>query len=361
MPFLPFVLLLAWNALSRSATLALSWATALFFGSVPGNQGNALSIMALISVGWVILTVGFGAPLLVGFALDLGGVVPTNFQLPSLVVWALAAAVLLAPPLVAGIADVMELNGARSVGRWVLQIPVSYPATASLGLAVLQMVAITPFLLVRRMRRSQRLLQVPVVLQDPGSPRGLAGPVIDALESLGAASFERQPLHGPISWPLRTVGFAARHLLGRVVRGDPVLIRGDHLQVIVYATNVGIVGPDEEAHRARAAIQKRLAFTHAYLTWSPEAQRFEEMLRGFYRSSDGGRLRQRLDRLQHQMDGASLTSDEWNLLYRLRLQLERASALDGAPHKPSTAERDGHRADEQHQPHEQDQQARTPV
>lgn len=361
MPFLPFVLLIAWHALSRASTLALSWATALFFGSVPGNKGNMLSIMALISTGWVILLVGFGVPMLTGWLLDLAGIIGRNFDLPDLPVWGLIAALVLAPPIVAALAEIGDLDGSWSLKRWLSRIPVSYPATASLGLAVVQMVVITPFLLVNRWRHSRRLLQVPLVLQDPGSSAGLAGPVIDALETLDGASFEEQPLTGPISWPLRTVGFAAQHLLGRVVRGDPMLIRGDDLQVIVYATNVGIVGPDEQAHRARAAIEKRLAYTRAFLTWSPEAQRFEGMLRDFYRSSRGDGLRHRLDRLQHQIDGASLTSDEWNLLYRLRLQLERASTSDGRSLGRHAGEGDGDGANQQRQPDEHDQQARAPV
>ncbi len=363
MPFLPFVLLIAWHALSRASTLALSWATALYFGSVPGNKGNVLSIMALISTGWVILLVGFGVPMLAGWLLVLAGIIGRNFDLPALPVWGLIAALVLVPPIVAALAEFGDLDGSFSLPRWICHIPTSYPAVASLGLSVIQMVILTPFLLVNRWRRSQQLLQVPLVLQDPGSTDGLAGPVIDALETLGEASFEEEPLSGPISWPLRTVGFAARHLLGRIVRGDPVLIRGDGLQAIVYATNVGILGPAEQAHRARAAIEKRLAYTRAFLSWSPDAQRFERMLREFYRSSQGEELRYRLDRLQHQIDGASLTSDEWNLLYRLRLQLERASAIGGAPHTPraSAGEGDGHRADEERQPHEQDQQARAPV
>ena len=31
MPFLPFVLLLAWQAISKSASFALGWATAIYF------------------------------------------------------------------------------------------------------------------------------------------------------------------------------------------------------------------------------------------------------------------------------------------------------------------------------------------
>ena len=33
-------------------------------------------------------------------------------------------------------------------------------------------------------------------------------------------------------------------------------------------------------------------------------------------------MRRRLDRIQHRIDAAPLAVDEWNLLYRLRLQVE---------------------------------------
>ncbi len=358
------MLVLAWQALTRSASLALSWATALYFGSVPGNKGRLLSIMALLSAGWVIVAVGFGVPLLVGFAAERIGLVERNFSIPPLAVLGLSALIIAGPPLIAAIAEFTEGHPGWSPLRWLRRLPVSYPGTASLGLGVLQMVAITPFLLVSRVRHGQRLLQVPLVMQAPGSTEGLAGPVIEALESLHGGDFREEPLTGPISWPLRTVGYAAQHLLGRIVSGEPQLIAGDGLQVIVYATDVGILGPDEEAHRARAAIEKRLAFTRAFLTWSPEAQRFEEMLRRFHRSVSPGTLRDIFDRLQEQIDGASLTNDEWNLLYRLRLQLERAATVDGAAlqgDRGSAPEGHHQRPDEERQPDEEDEEARAPV
>ena len=187
---------------------------------------------------------------------------------------------------------------------------------------------------------------MPLVLESGESAHDLSQPVIDALGSLKVGSFERSDLTGPISWPLRTAGFAARHLLGRVVRGDPVLLEGDDLRVIVYATNVGILGPEAEAHRARAAIERELAFSQAFLTWSTDSQKFEEQLRTLYREhrDDGGAFDGDLDRLQDTIDKAPLASDEWNLLYRLRLQLER-EAQDGdtaASNGESSAHADEH-------------------
>ena len=37
-------------------------------------------------------------------------------------------------------------------------------------------------------------------------------------------------------------------------------------------------------------------------------------------------MRRRLDDIQQRMDTASLNGDEWNVLYRLRLQVEQAAS-----------------------------------
>jgi len=99
MPFLPFVLLLVWQVIGRSASFALGWATALYFGQVPGKQGHVLALISLVSAGWVLLLAGFGVPLLVGAAADALGLVPRNFDLDRWIVLGLGAALVLAPPL----------------------------------------------------------------------------------------------------------------------------------------------------------------------------------------------------------------------------------------------------------------------
>ena len=100
--------------------------------------------------------------------------------------------------------------------------------------------------------------------------------------------------------------------------------------MIVYATNVAILGGEVEAYRARAAVERELAFGQAFLTWSPDSQALEEQLRRWYRAHrrDGAGRDGELDQLQGRIDAAPVASDEWNLLYRLRLQLER-EAQDG--------------------------------
>ena len=116
MPFLPIVLLVAWQAVSRSASFALGWATALYFGQVPGRQGQMLSVVSLLSAAWVILIVGFAIPILGGALLESAGIIERNFDVRPIHYVSLAAGVVLTPPFVAAAAVFGEFHDERSLG-----------------------------------------------------------------------------------------------------------------------------------------------------------------------------------------------------------------------------------------------------
>src|SRR5918998_899264 len=285
MPFLPFVLLLAWQAISKSASFALGWATAIYFGQVPGKRGRVLAVISLASAAWIIVVLGFALPLLVGAGLEAAGVIERNFRVTPLVVLALWAAILVMPPVIAGITVLVKFHEERTVGQWLRMIPGSYLATASLGAGVLQMVVITPFIIVQRLIRKQSLLQTALSMREQTDEDDLAQVVAEALRSLGIERVEVERAHGAITWPMLTVGFAARRLIGAVVRGDPVRLRADGLQLFAYATNVAVLGPSDDAHRARAALERELPFDRARLTWSEDAQDLEDAIVEAYRDA----------------------------------------------------------------------------
>lgn len=328
MPFLPFVLILAWQALSKSASFALGWATAIYFGQVPGRQGRILSVISLLAAGWVIVVIGFAIPIFGGAALESIGVIGENFDVRAIHYLGLVAAIVLTPPVIAAMTVFAQFHDERSVSQWLRMIPVSYPASAMLGLSVLQMVAFTPVLLFQRWRQKRKMVQVPLVMREGTDDDDLVTAVRGALAGIGIKDVAIGEANGPKSWPLRTVGFAARHLLGAVVRGEPMRLRADGLEILAYATNVSIQGPSEEAYRVRAALERELAFRDAYLTWNEEAQGFEDDLQRLHDSANGDveGLRAQLDAVQERIDVASLNMEDWNVLYRLRLQVEQYAA-----------------------------------
>ena len=330
MPFLPFVLLLAWQALSRSASFALGWATSLYFGQVPGRQGRMLSVISLVSAGWVILVIGFAIPIFGGAILEATGVIEENFDVEFIHYAGLVAGIVLVPPIVAAITVWGEFHEERSIGTWLRLVPMSYPATAMLGASVLQMVAVTPVLLFQRWRQKKKYVQVSLVMREGSDDDAMVEALRDALDSIDIRDVDVSEATGPKVWPMRTVGFASKHLLGAVVRGDPVRMASDDLEIFAYATNISIQGPKEETYRVRAAVQRKLGFHDAYLTWNDDAQEIEERLVTAHREANGDveALRERLDEIQAEMDTASLNSEEWNVLYRRRLQVELAARAD---------------------------------
>jgi hypothetical protein len=359
MPFLPFVVLLAWQAFSKSASFALGWATAIYFGQVPGKQGSILAAVSLASAAWVILLLGFAVPLLAGAAMDAAGLIDRNFSVQPIHVLSLAAALILGPPAIAGATVWGDFHAERSARQWARMLPACYPATASLGLGVIQMVIFTPFLLVQRLVKKHALLQTAVSLRDDATDDDLVAVVRDALQHVGDDEVRADEAPPLLAWPMLTVGFAARHLVGAVVRGEPMQLRANGLQVFAYATNVAVLGPSTDAHRVRAELARELPFHNARVTWSDDAQEVEDAVMAAYRADEGAdRLHRRLDEVQERLDVTDLAPDEWNLLYRLRLQVEHR-----------VLERDGLLADEgqdgdagdHHEGDEDDEKPRAPV
>jgi hypothetical protein len=334
-PFLPFVLLLAWQALSRSTSFALGWATALYFGQVPGRQGRILSVVSLASVAWIILIVGFAIPMIGSVVLEATGVIEDDFDVAWYHYLGLAAAIVGLPPAVAGAAVLGDFHDEQDVRTWLRLLPGSFPATLMLGLSVLQMVAFTPILLFQRWREKRTLLQVPLAMRPESDDDDFVDAVRAALASIGIEDVSVARAEGMKAWPMRTVGYAVRHLLGAIVRGEPMRLAAGDVQIYAYATNISITGHKEDAYRIRAAVERELAFHEAYLTWSDDAKELEDELIAAHESADGDvdAMRRRLDEIQGRMDAASLNGDEWNVLYRLRLQVEQAASrrADGQP------------------------------
>lgn len=334
MPFIP--LLIVWQVFGRSTSFVLGWATALFFGQIPGNKGRVVSITSVLALAWVLLAFGAG-PVLAG------GIVAERFGLVDLRAWDLDLDEVLVPILgLVGIPPLITAIGERSgfhedptLRRWLTNIPRSYPIALSLGTGLFLMILVTPVLLVRQRREGVRTLHIPLLVRE-GRFDELTKDLQAWLSELTGAKVSRESHTGLSSWPLRTLRYAAAELLRSVVREDPVKLRAGRVEVSVFATNLSLVAPAADVYRLRAGLHKRVALSQAFLTWSEEPQRFETELMRVH-ADDELELSEtisELEALQEEIDDAHIKSDEWDVLYRLRLQVERDAYESAARDRP---------------------------
>ena len=323
MPFLPLVLV--WQIFGKSTSFALGWATSLFFGQIPGNKGRTVSAASVLSLVWVLLLLFVGPVLALGLiaeSLGLADLTAWDLDLDE-VLMPLVGLVLL-PPLVTLLAELSRFFADVSLRRWLRRIPQSYPIALSLGLGLILMLFVTPVLALRRAREGRATQHLPLVVKE-GRFDELTQDIRGWLEELTGAEVRQEELRGVASWPMRVLRFAAARLLRSVVADDPVRLRARDVEVALFAMNLSVTAPKDDVYRLRAALHKRLALTEAFLTWSEVPQQFEAELMKLHLSKELTLERRiaALEALQDEIDAARLKSDEWDVLYRLRLQVER--------------------------------------
>jgi hypothetical protein len=108
-------------------------------------------------------------------------------------------------------------------------------------------------------------------------------------------------------------------------------LHGERLDILVYPSDLLISGEPGDVARARAAIASRLVTSAAYMTVTEEGQAIEDRLAALARSdaaTDGpppfdAAARDELEAIDRQLAATEVPYDEWEVLYRKRLQVER--------------------------------------
>jgi hypothetical protein len=132
-----------------------------------------------------------------------------------------------------------------------------------------------------------------------------------------------------------------------------IQLRGEGLEVGLYPSDISMTGDKLRVARARAAIASRLTATAAWMTTSEEAQEIEarlERLSGAERAggTPGASLdapaasarrdvASELGSIDAALAALDVPHDEWEVLYRERLQVERdlLAADDLRPASPA--------------------------
>jgi hypothetical protein len=310
----------------RLLNSALGWATILLFGKVAGSKQTLLLVIALGSLAWVLVVLSIAFPDLGTFLLAF---VPVpDFVDENLVRLAMLGLALLIPLLIGIAAFFVSEASQRQKGLGLVTgVLRGYPFTLILALTIVILAVVSLVRKARSLTKRWEDAHVPVVVKPGGYDQ-----VLDQLhEVLDEAGLDVEPKPAPavLSLPPRLLDAVAGKALGGLVPDRLMLLAGRDLEVLVYPSDVAIAGSKEAVARSRAAIAAELTTAPAYLTTSAESERIEDAIRDVTssgRPDRGAALPQLRDRLQG-LDGkiARLTVpfDEWETVYRQRLQVER--------------------------------------
>ncbi|MFL5756480.1 MAG: hypothetical protein ACJ77N_09300 [Chloroflexota bacterium] len=315
---------------TRILTTLLGWASTLLFGRVPADKQVVLVLITFGSIGWVALLLGTLVP-------DVGTVLLAFIPVPSFVPdWSVRLAMLIAAivlPLVIGAATILLMPAdRRPSGRAIIgQLLRGYPIAAFLALSLLILAAIAVWYKARAILHRASTAHVPMIAK-PGGYDRVAADLERALDQADLAVSSR-PAPAALALPARLLGRVAGKGIGSLVPDRLLQVRGQDVEVTIYPTDIAITGTKARLARARAAMTTRLTATAAYLTTSAEAQAIEDRLERLAKLPPAvapgepatlpGDAAHELVGIDRDLAVLEIPYDEWEVLYRMRLQVER--------------------------------------
>jgi hypothetical protein len=315
-------------------TTALGWASSLLFGRVPRSHQVLLVLMMAFSFLWLILVLALVLPTVGSVLLSTTPHPPFVDQ--QLLGEAILYSVLLIP-LGVGLAGYLvpaegERQGGLAMVRDVLR---GYVLTPLLSGILIFLAGVGIVRKIRSKTHGWSDIHVPLVMKQDGYDT-VVRDLVDALESAGlevSVGDAPRVLTAPAALLTAVSGENVRKL-----RPDRLVeIRGRDLEIGVYPSDIAISGTTRNRTRARAAMLSRLTTSAAHLTTSAEAQRVEDAIAkvaasdGTMRARLGATAQAHMDEIDEKLVTVAIPTDEWDILYRIRLQVERDLLIGSKP------------------------------
>jgi hypothetical protein len=298
---------------------ALGWASTLLFGRVPASRQLALAAITFGSVVWMVLVAGVVHPDLGTFLLLF---VPAQDLVPE---WVIRLAMLLGALVAPAVIGAMTMTLSPLAGRAGIPAAIlrGYPLTIVLAVLLVFLAVLAIWRKTHSLVRRWTDAHVPFIV-NPGAYPEVAD---DLRRAVLDAGIEVVPRAAPavMSKPAHWLAAIAGRRASDLVPERMIQLQGPGLEVLIYPMDLLISGKPDLVMRARAATASRLTTAAAHLTVSAEAQAIEDRLTDIARRGvtfDGG-IAQEFAAIDGQLATLRIPYEEWEVLYRQRLQVER--------------------------------------
>ena len=318
-------------------TTALGWASTLLFGRVPAKRQYLLLGITFGSVIWIVLLAGV---LLPDVGLFLLAFVPKQDIVPDDVIRVIMlTGALVVPGVIGALTMMVGSAGDHSARRIAESVARGYPLTVLLSVLLIFLAGLALFRKAQSLARGWTDAHVPLVIE-PGKYDEVAA---DLDRALAAAGVEVEPTTAPaaMSKPATWLAAVAGSSASSLVPEKMIQLDGKDIDILIYPMDLLISGKPGLVARARAAMASRLTTSAAHLTVSAEAQAIEDRLAALARPSPlAPDVARRFDdaaaaeftAIDQQLSTIEIPYEEWEVLYRQRLQVERdlrAGAMAG--------------------------------
>lgn len=319
MAFLAALLAVGSKYVGKVLTMALGWASTLLFGRVPASRQIVLAGITFGSVIWMVLLVGVAFPNLGTFLLLF---VPSQSLVPEWVIrLAMLVGALVAPAVIGGLTLTLSPGASRrGIPAAVVR---GYPLTIVLAILLLFLAALAIWRKAHSLARRWTDAHVPFVVK-PGAYDEVAEDLRRAVVGAGIEVTARDApavMSGPARWLAAVAGSGA----SAMVPDRMIELHGDGLALLIYPMDLFISGRPDLVMRARAATASRLTTAAAHLTVSAEAQAVEDRLTDLIHDPEAALadLATAFAPIDEQLTTIRIPYEEWEVLYRQRLQVER--------------------------------------
>jgi hypothetical protein len=313
---------------------ALGWASSLLFGRVPRTHQVFLVLMMALSFLWIVAVVALLVPTVASTLLATTPHPP--FVDNQWFGFAVLLSVILLPLCVGAAGYLVPAEGERPGGVIVLrEVLRGYLLAPVISGLLIFLAGVGIARKVRSRRHGWSDVHVAIVV----NPGGYDQLVTDVQKALDSADLPVTAADAP--WVLTLPARILTRVSGssvRKLRPDRLItLTSENLNVGVYPSDIAISGTSHDRTRARAAIVSRLATASAHMTTSKEAQEVEDRLGKLARQGDaagtssGSAARANFEAIDATLLDLAVPTDEWDILYRIRLQIERDLLIGAEP------------------------------
>jgi hypothetical protein len=319
--------------ISRSAGQILNavfgWAVRALFGQPSPKEQPLLTGLVAAAAAWPVLLLGVALPKVAALLLAF---VPYHNSVPPFVVRLIWLTLAVVVPVVVGLVVASKAPPGSLREPFVMRVLRGWPITIGLAAAFVVMFVTVPALKVAALLRRHQQEQVPLVTHS-SNYHDVAKMICTVLDRHGYQFASLKPgwwMSVPTTILLKMGGTAFRGYVPDRLE----YFRDGKLEAALYPNGLLLRGPRQKVARAHGLVSEALSHSEALQTMDPQAQALEKRIHSLWELFDrdpignvaSDAFDEAMGKLARDLSLADVAFEDWQILYRELLQLDRELA-----------------------------------